>query len=382
MNDLGKERGHSCPPLPTATTNQPTPPMDATSIAEHPVTETNRISPSLAAEASSAHSRINIPLNLDNWRSLPADVQPHLLWFHQHALDARLEWKDCEEALGYDKSTVFRILKGDYAGSWQNIVGAIKSYRKLCDNRGRIQVAEFVQNSITRRMWDALDYALAASTIVIITGESRMGKTCTGTAWRDANNHGRSVFVTAPAYGGTKSLLRDIAATLGVNRNLSIPAMQEAVYRGFNKNRMLMVDEAHRLLPADRRTNPVSLELLRDIHDRTGCALALLATARFDTELRNKEYMFEQLLGRALPVRLVKKIKAADIEPIIKQYVRRISDTAMTACVQLANERGRLGALVEVLRVASRMASKAGSQVTEEILLKSIAIRTAWAGVE
>ena len=74
-------------------------------------TENNGIAKSLQAQASSAHSRINIPLNLENWRALPQDVQGELLWFHQHALDQKMDWVGCESALGYDQSVIFRSLK-------------------------------------------------------------------------------------------------------------------------------------------------------------------------------------------------------------------------------------------------------------------------------
>ena len=241
-----------------------------------PVTATDQ------ATASSAHSRINIPLNLENWKHLQQDLQDQLLWFHQHALDNKLSLKDAGEALNYDESTVFRILKGTYEGSWSNISKAIVSYRKTAEIRGTIQQAEFSENGVTRMIFGGLDYALANNSVVILIGESGQGKSISGRTWKERNNHGRSVLVIAPAYGGTKALLRDIAASVGVNRNTSAPQMHEALLRAFNKNRILIVDEAHRLLPGDRRSNPVNLEILRDIHDRTGCALGLLATARFD----------------------------------------------------------------------------------------------------
>lgn len=331
---------------------------------------------STAAEAASAHARLNIPLNLDNWRALPEETQHALLWFHQHALDARLTLKEAAEALGYDESTLFRALKGTYEGSWKNVASRIASYQRIVENRGTIQVQAFAENSITRLIFAGLDYALANNSVTLIEGESRMGKSISGQRWRDLNNHGRSVFVIAPAFGGTKALLRSIAAAVGVNKNLSVPQMHEAILRAFNRNRILIVDEAHRLLPGDRRSNPVNLEILRDIHDRTGCALALIATTRFGSELRRSEYMFEQLLGRiGMPVRLRAKIKAADILPILTQYIPKPTEQLVSVCLEIANTLGRLGILVETLRVASRIAAKAKARLAEEHIFKAIAIR-------
>jgi DNA transposition AAA+ family ATPase len=340
-------------------------------------------SPSEAAAASSAYSRINVPLNLDNWRTLPDAIKSDVVWFHQHTLDQHMSWRDCAEALGYDQSTVFRVLKGTYEGSWDNIARAIRSYRKLILARGQIQRAEFVETRIASMIFAALDYSLANNSIALITGESRQGKTVAAREWRDRNNHGRSVYVIAPAYGGTKALLRDIAAAVGVSRNLPATQMQESIIRAFNKNRILIVDEAHRLLPGDRRSNPVNLEVLRDIHDRTDCALALIATARFETELRRGEYMYEQLIGRiGMPVRLPKQLREDDILPIVNQYIPRPSRAFLDQALAIANAPGRLGILVETFRAASRLARKKNQRLAEEHFDAALKLRRKMEGAD
>lgn len=338
--------------------------------------DSNRIQKSEAAEASSAHSRINIPLNLENWKHLDPAVQQDLLWFHQHALDARLTWDECCEALGYDRSTVFRVLKGTYEGSWKNIVKAIESYRKIVETRGTIQQNEFAENGISELIFAGLRYAMANNSITLIVGESRMGKSTCAKVWRDRNNHGRSVFVTVPPYGGTKALLKAIAQAVGVNGNLPVPQMLSAIYRAFNRNRILILDEAHRLLPGDRRTNPVNLEIVRDIHDLTGCALALLATERFNMELKKSEYQFEQLLGRiGQPIRLPRRIREKDILPIVSQYIQKPSESLMSEALRIANDLGRLGILVEILKVASRIAAKDKKKLCENHVFAAIKLR-------
>jgi DNA transposition AAA+ family ATPase len=328
------------------------------------------------ALASSAHSRINIPLNLDNWKALPAEVQEGLLWFHQHLLDQKLSIAEAGEALNYDASTVFRVLKGTYEGSWKNVLGAIHSYRRVAENRGGIRANEFVQNSLSELIWAGLDYAMANNSITLITGESRMGKTGAALAWRDANNHGRSVYVDAPPYGGTKMLLRRIAEAVGVNKNLPGALIMESLARAFNRHRILIIDDAHRLLPGERAATPVSLEVIRDLHDSTHCAVALLATQRFQDELQKSDYQFEQIIGRiGMPVRLPKKIKADDYRPIVEQYIRRPSAELMKRAADIANARGRLGILVETLKVASKIASKSKATLSEEHVFKAIALR-------
>lgn len=345
------------------------------------VIEATKEAVSAAAEASSAHSRINIPLNLDNWRALSEQISCRLMWFHQHILDTRMTYTDAKEALGYDQSTVFRVLKGTYAGNYDNVCKAIDSYRKIVERRGTIQVNEYVENSIAKMIFAGLDYALANNSITMIIGESRMGKTVATDMWRTANNHGTSVYVVAPPYGGTKMLLRRISTAVGVNKNLNVTDMYDGVSRSFNKNRILIIDEAHRLLPGDRRSNAANMEVLRDLHDTTGCALAMIATARFDDTLRSSQYMYEQILGRiGMPIKLHTKISRNDWMPIMRQYVAKPSDRLCAECDRIANTCGRLGILAETLKVASRMANKSKQLLAEEHVFKAIALRKQMSG--
>lgn len=326
--------------------------------------------------AASSHQRISIPLNLQNWTHLKDDQQHQLLWFHQHLLDEQMGWNAAQDALGYDKSTVHKVLKGVYQGSWDKICTAISSYKEIIDRRGTIQQNQIVKNSTVRLIHSGLDYAQANNSITMIIGDSRRGKTEAAKLWRDEHNHGRSVFVTAPPIGGAKAFLRRIAVGVGGNKDSSTVNMYDGICRAFNRNRILIVDEAHRLIPQDGRTNAVNLEMLRDIHDDTGCALALIATARFDETMKKAEYMYEQVLGRiGMPIRLKKTVYMKDIRPIVEQYIPKPSPELMAECSRIANDIGRLGILVENLKVASRMANKAKSRLTEKYVFKAIALR-------
>ncbi len=350
----------------------------------NPPEETPPIDPSVQAEAASAHARINVPLNLNNWREREPEERAELLWFHQHILDQELSWEEASKALGYDRSTLFRLLKGTYeAASWAKPIAAIRSYRKVAEQRATIQKQTFAENPVSRLIFAGLDYALANNSITTIIGESRQGKSVCVDAWAIRNNHGRSVKVVAPPVGGIKMLMRCIAGKVGANKNQSLIQLLESLHRAFDRNRILIVDEAHRLLPNDARTvNPALLEMLRDLHDQTGCALALVATARFSERLKNGSYQFEQLVGRiGMPIRLPKTLTKKDVMPILVQYLADPSDEMIETLVQIANRPGRLGIVVETLKVASRIA-KAKKPLREQHVLDAIQLRKDMTGGE
>lgn len=334
------------------------------------------VSKSDSALASSAHSRINIPFNLGNWRDLPQDIAVDLAWFHQHALEEGLNWKQCEAALSYSQTTVFRALKGTYEGDWKKVAANIRSYRAIIAERLAIKHAAFRETRITKLVTGGLSYAMANNSITTITGESRQGKTAAGQWWRDQNNHGRTAFITAPAYGSCRALLKELAQCLGINRNTGLTNMHESILRAFNENRMIIVDEAHRLLPKDARTDPVMLEILRDIHDRTGCGLGLLTTTRFSEGIKRSSYMYEQVLGRiGMPVQLPREFEWGDISPIVDQYLEKVPDDLMSELLKISNQAGRLGILCETLKFASRIASKGHSTLKAETIRTAIATR-------
>jgi DNA transposition AAA+ family ATPase len=329
-----------------------------------------------SALASSAHSRINIPFNLNSWRDLDPEIAEELAWFHQHSLEENLDWKQVCNALNYSHTVVFRVLKGTYEGSWEKIVDSIKSYRRIISERVAIKHADFKETRITRLVTGGLSYALANNSITKITGESRQGKTVAAKWWRDQNNHGRTAYITAPAIGGAKPLLKELAMVLGINKANSTTNMHDAILRAFNSNRMLIVDEAHRLLPKDRRSDPTLLEILRDIHDRTGCGLGLLTTRRFDEGIAKSDYMYEQVLGRiGMPVQLPREFEWDDINPIVAQYLTTTPADLKKELLKIANSPGRLGIVCETLKFASRIAKKSDRRLDSNIVKESIAVR-------
>ncbi len=330
------------------------------------------------ALATATTQRTNIPINLSNWEHLPAETAGALLWFHQHILDTDTSLKGAGQKIGYDPSVVFKVLKGTYEGSWANIVARIRSYQKIAGERSGIQKADFSPNSISHLIWGGLDYAAANNSITLIVGESGLGKTVNAEKWRDDHNHGRTVMIEVPPIGGQREFLNTLARAVGVSTQVTKQqgAILNDIVKAFNPHRGLLVDEAHRLLPAQGPTNPVKLEILRYIHDKSGCFIGLLATERFDASLKKSSYQYEQVLGRiGQPVRLFRSVDEKDFLPILAQYFKRPSAKLIATVKGIVNEQGRIRVLCQILKVASRIASNKKQALEEEHFFKALALR-------
>lgn len=328
------------------------------------------------ARASSAHARVNLPLNLDNWRDVPTKYHGDLLWFHQHILDHQMNFANVKEAVGYEWNTVYKFLKGISSGSYDKFTEAIRSYRRIVEKRQTIQRQDFAHNRITRIGFAALDYAIASNCMVSIIGESGMGKTAIQNAWRAENNHGISVYVDCPSVGGNKGFLSAIAEKVGVNKALAVPQMLESVIRSFNANRILLLDNMHRCLPSKHSSTPRAFDIVQQIFDAKGCAIAVSATARLDGQMRHSTYMFEQFTGRVgTPVYLPCDVLWSDIKPIVTQYIQHPTPETQEHCMTIANGDGHLRQLIERLKLASRIAGKAGRPLSDEHFLKAVRVR-------
>ena len=331
---------------------------------------------STEAKAASAHSRINLPLNLENWKDVPPAHHADLLWFHQHLLDNNMTREQAAQAVRYDWNTIYQFLKGMSSGSYENFCAAIQSYRKIAEKRQTIKQQTFCRNSISDLVFATLDYTFANRCMTLIVGDSGMGKSTTLQAWRDQNNHGASVYVDCPPIGGIKGFCGAIAHAVGVNKNLPVPSMLEAIARSFNPNRILLLDNMHRALPGDPRSAAKAFDVVQYVFDLSGCAVALSATARLDGQMRHSSYQFEQTTGRiGTPVYLPHKVGWDDVAGIVQQYIPRPTAASREHCMTIAYGPGRIRQLVERLKLASRIAGKSKEAITDEHLLKAIRIR-------
>lgn len=344
---------------------------------------------------ATAEPRINLPINLENWRHLDAAISDQLLWFHQHLIDEAMGWNAAAQALGYTGEqtsngtlAISSALRGTMS-DYEDLLERIQSYRKVVRERSGIIKTDFAENPIAQLIWAGLDYAVANNSITLIEGDSGHGKTlCTGVwAKMDVNNHGKTVMTEANAVGGTQAFLAEICSSVRIGvAHKSITMMRAEIFRAFNANRMLIIDEATRLLPRSNRGTPEKLEFLRELHDKTGCALALLATSRLGQELNGGTYIFEQVLGRiGMPIRLPSLLTEEHFRPIVVQYFPKPSKALLTSCGQVANnklprQQGRLRLLSQVLRLASRIASKKKTKLVEVHFYEALASREAMMG--
>ncbi|MBQ7251457.1 MAG: ATP-binding protein [Kiritimatiellae bacterium] len=296
--------------------------------------------------------------------------------------DPACDWSAVEAETGYSSSVMSRVFRGEYAGNIANVVTALRRY--FDRKRHAVARASYVPNAITRRIHTTIAFEAANNEdIALIVGPSRIGKTAAAEAWVEANGErGSAVLVTCPPIGGTSELMRRICVAAGMRAATSLSASQmlAKIHGFFSPSRTLILDEAQRMVPAERRSSPRLIELVRDLHDAVKCPVVLIATARLEDQLAMSAYVHEQLIGRILaPLRISGDLAAADWQPIARQMVPDIGPAALEALggPAVVQSPQRLAALVHVLSIARRAAEKAGRAPNDDDVLAAIKWRRA-----
>ncbi len=326
-----------------------------------------------APEATMSRDIINIPDNVlqRGTRDYDQRDQDDLQWLFSYAtqeLDGS-RIRLCEE-VDADWTTITRIASGTYGAAIANFMVKVR------DLKARVMASAgatgFIDTMVSRKIHDVLDYALAGDIkggkIVLITGSSRRGKTEAIQEWCRRNNHGRSVYVDAPESGGMRALLYEIAHATRVNKGRKTSDLRERVIDSFNRRRILIIDEIARLIPKGREPKIVELEFLRRLHDKTGCALALVATPVFEhlvDTARLHDYL-EQLVGRIEdPLQIPRLVYRQECRDILKAFDAAGDDRALLDLAhQIANGTGKLGVLFALLRQAASLAKRKGVPIS------------------
>jgi hypothetical protein len=227
-----------------------------------------------------------------------------------------------------------------------------------------------VKTSQARLIQTTLDFCLSNGAIVELIGESGMGKTWVSLNWiRTKGYEARVLYIHTPPVVHRRTIPELLARAIGLSPSKhSADELMEKICRALSRERAIIVDEAVRLLPTRPGSVPFGLEYLRDIHDRTGCGIALLATDRLPEVIRSdtRGFMYEQWVGRTdLQVKLPRQFSRSGVRQLLAQFWHNPSDKLIdTACTLVATLR-HLRELKRVVTMAQRIARKGNKELEE-----------------
>ena len=215
------------------------------------------------------------------------------------------------------------------------------------------------QTILTKAINETLDYAINRQACVLIQGRTGRGKTVAVRAW--ASRKKDAYYIDCPVSTGTADIAAAVASAVG-----TAPATLEAFLTGHRA--IIILDECARLIPS-RAGRARALEYLRRLHDRTGVALAFIATDYFMRECSHSglgEYL-EQFIGRFRDKLIIPDfISREECADILRPYMEP-TEELLDFAFKTANDKGRGGArrLWWLLQDASAAAAK--SRITMDL---------------
>lgn len=184
--------------------------------------------------------------------------------------------------VGVSDTAMSLWLDGKYPADASDLEGKVSQFLERQDLE-RVGGVETIGTSVSAQLEACIKMAIRTNFIALVIGESGIGKS-RSVAWYLRGNSS-AIVLSLAGYGSDAGSVRsDLlrAARIrspkkaeGGRRRAMIRQLEE-VLRG--SDRLIVVDNAHRL------TRP-AMQLLMDIHDRTGCPMVLLGTAEAEEKV-------------------------------------------------------------------------------------------------
>ena len=243
-----------------------------------------------------------------------------MMWFFAEVKDKVLTLTDAGKAIGYDASTISRILRGRYDGNWGNVLKAVRRHKHLVTERAKMVSADFVETSIFKAVRDTCDLALFNELPATITGVSQIGKTSALEEYQR-----RSEFlvrlVRMPAAPGLRGAMEAVADACNVKSAMKIA------------------------------------EWIRELHDRSKCGLVLCGTKALKQDLIDGplKAWLDQLKQRCIKhLVLPDRLPDEDILLVARNYRLDEPDGETLAALRTL----RMNRLCKILMLADNLARK------------------------
>ena len=290
------------------------------------------------------------------------DQKSAILWLFTVAKKSDWKLTDIEAAVGYSTTTWHKLFKGSFEGNVNNVCKAIKSYRRLHEEREAAVAPDFIKTSLTKRIWDACDYSLITQSVVFLWGENQIGKTEALEEYQRTHNHGQTILVRLPANCSTLLVAKEIAKEIGLTANGTFGLIRERIFDSLDHKNTLICDEMHQALLTNGKGGSIKvLEFIREIHDRTKCGLVLCGTNVWRDGVNKGEHrkMLGQLRNRGIAhIQLEDRPKKIDLRKFWKFYgLDDPEGKALSIVNDLVAEFG-LGKFVKFLQAGARLAAK------------------------
>lgn len=339
---------------------EPPPGTTATAVSTEPTDEST---PGVAAMQA---RRFRIPGDEVNRATadLPDEQRSAIRWFHAHAAENDLSLNDLGQLVRLSGTTMSLVFRGKYEAKLDGVVSAILDYKRLLEKRQTGRKLAFIPNALTQRIWAACEAALEFQRMVCIWGDSQIGKSVALLAYRDAHNHGQTIYVRMPTPCSMTHFLAELAEALRISPQQKEKELRRRILSAFDDRMLLIVDECHQAMFNRRRGNH-PLEFIRELHDRRGCGVVLCGTNVFRDEMERgylADIMRQTKRRRLCALQLPDRPTRGDLNTFAQAYgLPPATGEARKLEYDMIQEEA-LGMWLTLLRMGAKIANQRGQK--------------------
>lgn len=268
--------------------------------------------------------------------------------------------------IGVSSASISMYLNDTYAakgGKYETIEPKIEAFLEVQESKAQREelVLGFVSTKTTRRISEVMRDAHEAGDTVVIYGQAGLGKTQAVKNYCEKNP--AAILIEANPSFTALVLMRKLAAAAKVSTVGSLNDLFESVSdRLRDSGRLIVVDEAENL--------PLrALEIIRRLHDDTGCGLVLSGMPRLVANLRGKHGELVQLYSRvSVALNLGDSMPDEELEEIARAAMPEADDETIAELVKHSN--GNTRRMSKLMRGAVRTANKNGIKMQSGIVKK------------
>ena len=268
--------------------------------------------------------------------------------------------------IGVSPASISMYLNDTYAekgGKYETIEPKIEAFLEVQESKAQREelVLGFVSTKTTRRISEVMRDAHEAGDTVVIYGQAGLGKTQAVKNYCEKNP--AAILIEANPSFTALVLMRKLAAAAKVGAVGSLNDLFESVSdRLRDSGRLIVVDEAENL--------PLrALEIIRRLHDDTGCGLVLSGMPRLVANLRGKHGELVQLYSRvSVALNLGDSMPDDELEEIARAAMPEADDATIAELVKQSN--GNTRRMSKLMRGAVRTANKNGIKMQSGIIKK------------
>ena len=251
-----------------------------------------------------------------------------VVWFFAEGKRLKLpSWDAYSALIGYSGSgTASRLFNGKYEAGLDNILDAIRAYKKKMSDR-LLFSKTFFETSVWRDVKMGLDLARAWHGVIRISGPTQIGKTTCLEHYRLQDPSQTVYTFRMPAMPTLSSVLVGLASTLGISTSTrNIALLNQKIAETLNEDTLLIVDEVHQLaVKTNKELAKGLMEKIREWFDRSSFSLCLCGTGDMERYLFEDPVLrpwLDQLDERNVraPIRLSAEIPVDDLSVIAEAF--------------------------------------------------------------